>query len=98
MVLRRAIADLLTGGKRVLPVSSTNIAVDNALAGVIDELKPPAGLLVRVGTPQLQEIASNAAVSLPRLKAARCRGWPIGEQPSSDNLSNSAWRQSGPRT
>jgi AAA domain/PLD-like domain len=73
MVLRRAIADLVTAGKRVLLVSSTNIAVDNALAGVVDELKPPAGLLVRVGTPQLLEIARNAAVSLPSLKAARCR-------------------------
>jgi len=73
MVLSRAIADLLMAGKRVLLVSSTNIAVDNALAGVIDKLKPPAGLLVRVGTPQLPEIARNAAVSLPQLKAARCQ-------------------------
>jgi AAA domain/PLD-like domain len=73
LVLRRSIADLIRAGKRVLLVSSTNIAVDNALAGVINELKPPAGLLVRVGTPQLPEIASNAAVSLPRLKAARCQ-------------------------
>jgi len=73
MVLSRAIADLLIAGKRVLLVSSTNIAVDNALAGVIDKLKPPAGLLVRVGTPQLPEIARNAAVSLPQLKAARCQ-------------------------
>ncbi len=73
MVLRRAIADLLRAGKRVLLVSSTNVAVDNALAGVIEELKPPAGLLVRVGTPQLPEIALNTGVSLPRLKAARCQ-------------------------
>jgi hypothetical protein len=73
MVLRRAIADLLLAGKRVLLVTSTNIAVDNALAGVIDKLKPPAGLLVRVGTPQLPEIARNADVSLSQLKVARCQ-------------------------
>jgi AAA domain len=59
MVLRRVIADLIETGKRVLLVSSTNVAVDNALAGVIEELKPPPGLLVRVGTPHLEEIAYN---------------------------------------
>lgn len=73
MVLRRAISDLLRAGKRVLLVSSTNVAVDNALAGVIQELKPLPGVLVRVGTPQLPEIAANADVSLPQLKAARCK-------------------------
>lgn len=73
MVLRRAIADLIRAGKRVLLVSSTNIAVDNALAGVIQDLAPPSGLLVRVGAPQLTEIARNAGVSLPRLKEARCQ-------------------------
>jgi hypothetical protein len=40
---------------------------------VIDKLKPPTGLLVRVGTPQLPEVARNPAVSLPQLKAARCQ-------------------------
>ncbi len=49
VVLRRAISDLLRAGKRVLLVSSTNVAVDNALAGVLDELKPSPGFLVRVG-------------------------------------------------
>jgi hypothetical protein len=73
MVLRRAISDLLRAGKRVLLVSSTNVAVDNALTGVIEELRPPAGRLVRVGTPQLPEIAANADVSLPKLKEAYCR-------------------------
>jgi AAA domain len=72
MVLRRAISDLLRAGKRVLLVSSTNVAVDNALTGVIEELRPPAGRLVRVGTPQLPEIAANADVSLPKLKEAYC--------------------------
>jgi len=46
-VLRYAITDLLRAGKRVLLVSGTNIAVDNALAGVIQELNPDAGVLVR---------------------------------------------------
>lgn len=73
MVLRRAIGDLVRAGKRVLLVSSTNVAVDNALAGVINDLKPGAGTLVRVGTPHLPEIAANPDVSLLRLKAARCQ-------------------------
>jgi AAA domain len=73
MVLRRAIDDLLRAGKRVLLVSSTNVAVDNALAGVIDDLKPRAGNLVRVGTPQLPGIAANPNVSLALLKAAPCQ-------------------------
>jgi hypothetical protein len=73
MVLRRAIADLIETGKRVLLVSSTNVAVDNALAGVIEELKPPPGMLVRVGTPHLEEIAYNPDVSLRPLKEARCQ-------------------------
>lgn len=72
-VLARAIADLLARGKRVLLVSNTNVAVDNAVQGVI-ELRPPApGQLVRVGPPQLPGVAEDDRVALPRLVAARCR-------------------------
>ncbi|OHV31556.1 MULTISPECIES: AAA domain-containing protein [Pseudofrankia] len=72
-VLARAIDDLLTRGKRVLLVSATNIAVDNALLGVVLARDPPAGELVRVGPPALARIAQDDRVSLPRLVQARLR-------------------------
>jgi hypothetical protein len=72
MVLRRAIDDLVRAGKRVLLVSSTNVAVDNALAGVIDDLKPRKGTLVRVGTPHLPGDRRQ-----PRRPAAATQGCPL---------------------
>ncbi|WP_198153011.1 AAA domain-containing protein [Pseudofrankia sp. DC12] len=69
-VLARAIDDLVTRGRRVLLVSSTNIAVDNALAAVIRLRQPPPGELVRVGPPTMAEIARDDRVVLPRLAEA----------------------------
>ncbi|GHH02895.1 AAA domain-containing protein [Streptomyces lanatus] len=71
-VLKRALDDLMTRGKRVLLVSGTNIAVDNALEGAIRTrigLKP--GEMVRVGTPHLASVAKDDRVSLPLLVRAR---------------------------
>lgn len=80
-VLKRAVGDLIGGGERVLLVSATNIAVDNALLGVIRERRHGRGDLVRVGPPQLREVAEDPDVSLPLLvrerlsdAAGRCRG------------------------
>ena len=73
-VLRRAIGDLVAQGKRVLLVSSTNIAVDNALARVIRDQPRQPGRMVRVGTPQLAEIADNLDVALPALVRAKLAG------------------------
>jgi AAA domain len=71
-VLHRSISQLIEQGKRVLLVSATNIAVDNALARVVgDWPDPQPGLAVRVGTPQLPEVMANAAVSLPQLVRAK---------------------------
>jgi len=42
-LLQAAISDLIAEGKRVLLASATNIAVDNALRGVIRGASPPAG-------------------------------------------------------
>ncbi|HLL66452.1 MAG TPA: AAA domain-containing protein [Micromonosporaceae bacterium] len=70
-VLSEAINTLARAGKRVLLVSSTNIAVDNALAGVLRHRGHAAGDLVRVGTPHLAEIASNPQVSLAHLVRGR---------------------------
>ena len=63
-VLRGAVSDLLAEGKRVLLVSGTNIAVDNALAGVVRERRHQPGDIVRVGPPQLPEIINNPEISL----------------------------------
>ncbi|MCX5204214.1 AAA domain-containing protein [Streptomyces sp. NBC_00237] len=63
-VLKRAIGDLIASGKRVLLVSATNIAVDNALLGVIKERRHQDGEVVRVGPPHLREVAEDPNVCL----------------------------------
>ncbi|MFI0978908.1 AAA domain-containing protein [Streptomyces sp. NPDC021093] len=71
-VLKRALDDLVTRGKRVLLVSGTNIAVDNALEGAVRARSGlRAGDLIRVGAPHLKSIAENPKVSLPLLVRAR---------------------------
>lgn len=70
-VLSEAINALARAGRRVLLVSSTNIAVDNALAGVLRHRGHGPGDLVRVGSPHLAEIASNPKVSLAHLVRGR---------------------------
>jgi hypothetical protein len=68
-VLARAIEDLVKAGKRVLLVSTANVAVDNALREVVRHLKPRPGDAIRVGPPQLPELAANDDVQLHRLAA-----------------------------
>jgi hypothetical protein len=70
-VLRAAACDLVAAGKRVLLVSGTNIAVDNALLGVVSEHRHRPGDIVRVGPPQLREIANDPEVCLPLMVRAR---------------------------
>ncbi|PSJ29651.1 hypothetical protein B7P34_06225 [Streptosporangium nondiastaticum] len=70
-VLRRAIGELIARGDRLLLVSATNIAVDNALLGVIRDRKHGPGDIVRVGPPHLKEVAEDASVSLPLMVKAR---------------------------
>jgi hypothetical protein len=70
-VLARAIEDLAKRGKRVLLVSTANVAVDNALKEVVRNLRPAPGTVIRVGSPQLHELASNDDVQLHRLAARR---------------------------
>jgi hypothetical protein len=71
LVLARAIGDLIAAGKRILLVSATNIAVDNALVGVLKGHCHPPGAIVRVGPPQLRDVTDNADISLPLLVRAR---------------------------
>ncbi|MFB6716442.1 AAA domain-containing protein [Streptomyces sp. NPDC056358] len=70
-VLKRAIGDLIARGDRVLLVSATNIAVDNALMGVVRDQRHAPGDIVRVGPPHLKEVAENPSVSLPQMVRAR---------------------------
>ncbi|MGW1128088.1 AAA domain-containing protein [Streptomyces sp. NPDC002526] len=70
-VLKRAIGDLIAQGRRVLLVSATNIAVDNALLGVVREKRHRSGDIVRVGPPHLREVADDPSVSLPLMVRAR---------------------------
>ncbi|WP_405984976.1 AAA domain-containing protein [Streptomyces sp. NBC_00872] len=71
-VLTRALSDLALRGKRVLLVSGTNVAVDNALEGVLKGRSSlPPGLMVRVGSPALRHVAEDPRVSLPLLVRAR---------------------------
>ncbi|MFJ8929929.1 AAA domain-containing protein [Streptomyces sp. NPDC102364] len=71
MVLKRAIGDLIARGQRVLLVSATNVAVDNALLGVVREKRHDPGEIVRVGPPHLKEVAEDPSVSLPLMVQAR---------------------------
>jgi AAA domain-containing protein/phospholipase D-like protein len=70
-VLRAAVSDLMAAGKRVLLVSGTNIAVDNALEGVLRERRHQPGDIVRVGPPQLREIIDDPNVNLKLKVRAR---------------------------
>ncbi|WP_198167003.1 AAA domain-containing protein [Microbispora sp. ATCC PTA-5024] len=70
-LLQSAIGDLMAAGKRILLVSSTNIAVDNALKGVLKEQRHRPGEIVRVGPPQLREVAEDPDVCLPLMVRTR---------------------------
>lgn len=66
-VLARAAHDLLADGRRVLLVSPTGVAVDDALLGLIGHAPPGRGAAVRVGLPLRPAIARDADVALDRL-------------------------------
>jgi len=66
-VLTEAIARLVATGRRVLLVSATNIAVDNALLGVIRSRPFKPGSLLRVGLPHHPDVLEYPDVCLPDL-------------------------------
>ncbi|MFD3506882.1 AAA domain-containing protein [Nocardia sp. NPDC058666] len=70
-VILRAIVDLVADGKRVLLVSSTNIAVDNVVVRVAKEARDQPGTVVRIGTPHLREVGENGDVCLPLMVRVR---------------------------
>ncbi|BFU43901.1 AAA domain-containing protein [Krasilnikovia sp. MM14-A1004] len=70
-VLSEAISALTAAGRRVLLVSATNVAVDNALTGVLRHRRHQPGQILRVGPPHLREIATDPDISLTNLVRAR---------------------------
>jgi AAA domain/PLD-like domain len=86
LVLAKAIDRLLQRGRRVLLVSGTNVAVDNALSGVTNARPWGPGTLVRVGHPQVREVADDESVSLARLTAARAAELELERKQVEDRL------------
>ena len=70
-VLARVIDHHVTRGRRVLLVSGTNVAVDNALQGAVALRNPRPGELLRVGTPHLASVADDPRVALSLLVRAK---------------------------
>ncbi|WP_433792665.1 AAA domain-containing protein [Actinoplanes sp. CA-252034] len=70
-VLAEAIDALVRDGKRVLLVSATNIAVDNALLGAVKSKRHRQGHLLRVGPPHHPEVLEHPEVCLPVLVEQR---------------------------
>ncbi|MDQ7903526.1 AAA domain-containing protein [Phytohabitans sp. ZYX-F-186] len=70
-VLTEAIDTLVRNGKRVLLVSATNIAVDNALLGAVKSRRHRRGTLLRVGPPHHPEVLAHPDVCLPVLVEER---------------------------
>ena len=91
-VLTEAIARLVATGRRVLLVSATNIAVDNALLGVIRSRPFKPGSLLRAGLPHHPGVLQYPDVCLPDLvrkqladvdrqrQAIKSSGWKCGMQ------------------
>ncbi|HEX6968097.1 MAG TPA: AAA domain-containing protein [Micromonosporaceae bacterium] len=65
-VLAEAIRTLSSIGKRVLLVSATNIAVDNALLGAVDHRRE-RGVLLRVGPPHHPDVLAHPELCLTHL-------------------------------
>jgi hypothetical protein len=74
-VIARALATLIAQGRRVLLVSGTNVAVDNAVERVVQIVDPDPGVVVRVGTPHISTVARDPRVSLAALVRERQEGF-----------------------
>lgn len=70
-VLAHVIDHHVTRGKRVLLVSGTNVAVDNALQGTVKLRDAQPGELLRVGMAHLASVATDPRVALPLLVRAK---------------------------
>ncbi|WP_170215185.1 AAA domain-containing protein [Micromonospora aurantiaca] len=84
-VLAEAIGALMAAGKRVLLVSATNIAVDNALLGVVGAHHHARDLL-RVGPPHHPDVLKHPQVCLPHLVREQLVGVDRQRQVIADQL------------
>ena len=66
-LIAAALADLIARGKNVLLVSATNIAVDDAIGQAAKDIDPAPGVMVRVGTPHLADVATDPRICLQRM-------------------------------
>ncbi|GAA4384130.1 hypothetical protein GCM10023088_52110 [Actinomadura verrucosospora] len=73
-VIAQAVEQLVREGKSVLLVSGTNVAVDNALLRAARMLGPDdAGVMIRVGTPHVPDVARDPKLSLNELRKRRAQ-------------------------
>ncbi len=86
MVLAEAISALRATGRRVLLVSATNIAVDNALLKVIAQRRHKPGQLLRVGLPHHPDVLKHHDVCLPDLVRDRLAGGQRQQQAIEEGL------------
>ncbi|MEV0006414.1 AAA domain-containing protein [Micromonospora sp. NPDC050980] len=84
-VLAEAIGAVMAAGKRVLLVSATNIAVDNALLGVVGA-GHQVGDLLRVGPPHHPDVLRHPEVCLPHLVREQLVGVDRQRQVIADQL------------
>lgn len=87
-VLARAIEDHVRAGRRVLLVSTANVAVDNALKEIVNYLAPRPGEVLRVGPPHLPELAANDDIQLHRLAARTTASVDSERQQVQDELTS----------
>lgn len=73
-VIAQAVEQLVREDKSVLLVSGTNVAVDNALMRAARMLGPEdEGVMIRVGTPHVPEVARDSRLSLNELRKRRAQ-------------------------
>jgi AAA domain-containing protein/phospholipase D-like protein len=66
-LIAAALGDLIARGQSVLLVSGADVAVDDALARAVKDLDPAPGVMVRVGTPQVADVAADPRICLQRI-------------------------------
>ncbi|HST86356.1 MAG TPA: AAA domain-containing protein [Kineosporiaceae bacterium] len=70
-VVTAALSHLASTGRRVLLVSSTDLAVDTAVHQAVRGIRPRSGEVLRVGTIHLPALAADERVNLQRLTELR---------------------------
>ena len=70
-LIAAALRDLIGLGKSVLLVSSTDVAVDDALRQAADDIDPAPGVMIRAGTPHRTDVATDPRISLERMALDR---------------------------